>query len=207
MAEPHPRASRLRKRRPACDVLSMGGITAVVLSGLFARTVIIAATWLIGRPSDSTNIGTIVVPAGRRGQRTAGHCSRRTKQTIYNDIASDLKQDTPSACSLFQRDQWTIRLEIGFEALFAAVAAGLIVPLIALTLTTLKLDFRLPPVAGLFFLVICVHLGFSQVTVVRWFEIDAADRNPETTRFASPWTVPRGLRPLRKLTDVHGKEG
>ena len=36
--------------------------------------------------------------------------------------------------------------------------------------------------------------------------IYAADGNP-MTRFASPWTVPRGLRSPRKLTDVHGREG
>ena len=37
--------------------------------------------------------------------------------------------------------------------------------------------------------------------------IYAADGNLMTTRFASPWAVPRGLRSPRKLTDVHGREG
>jgi hypothetical protein len=37
--------------------------------------------------------------------------------------------------------------------------------------------------------------------------IYAADGIPMTTRFASPWAVPRGLRSPRKLTDVHGREG
>ena len=73
--------------------------------------------------------------------------------------------------SLFQGDQWTTRLEVGFEALFAAVAAGLLVLLIALTLIILKLGFLLLLVAGPFFLIIGVHPGFGRVVAVRWFEM------------------------------------
>ncbi len=73
--------------------------------------------------------------------------------------------------SLFQGDQWTTRLEIGFTALFAAVAAGLLVLLIALTLIILKLGFLLLLVAGPFFLIVGVHPGFGRVVAIRWFEM------------------------------------
>jgi hypothetical protein len=94
-----------------------------------------------------------------------------SKQATYNGIAMQLKQTNPAVYSLFQGDQWTTRLEIGFEALFAAVAAGLLVLLIALTLIILKLGFLLLLVAGPFFLIIGVHPGFGRVVAVRWFEL------------------------------------
>jgi TrbL/VirB6 plasmid conjugal transfer protein len=95
----------------------------------------------------------------------------QTKQAAYNGIATQLQQTNPSVYSLFQGDQWTTRLEIGFEALFAAVAAGLLVLLIALTLIILKLGFLLLLVAGPFFLIIGIHPGFGRVVAVRWFEM------------------------------------
>jgi hypothetical protein len=93
------------------------------------------------------------------------------KQATYSGIAQQLQQTNPSVYSLFQGDQWTTRLEIGFEALFAAVAAGLLVLLIALTLIMLKLGFLLLLVAGPFFLIIGIHPGFGRVVAIRWFEM------------------------------------
>ena len=82
-----------------------------------------------------------------------------------------LQTQNPAVYSLFQGDQWTTRLEIGFTALFAAVAAGLLVLLIALTLIILKLGFLLLLVAGPFFLIVGVHPGFGRVVAIRWFEM------------------------------------
>jgi len=93
------------------------------------------------------------------------------KQDTYNGIAQQLQSTNPAVYSLFQGDQWTTRLEIGFSALFAAVAAGLLVLLIALTLIILKLGFLLLLVAGPFFLIIGVHPGFGRVIAIRWFEM------------------------------------
>ena len=93
------------------------------------------------------------------------------KQATYNGISAQLQQTNPAVFSLFQGDQWTTRLEIGFEALFAAVAAGLLVLLIALTLIILKLGFLLLLVAGPFFLIVGIHPGFGRVVAIRWFEM------------------------------------
>jgi hypothetical protein len=97
-----------------------------------------------------------------------------SKQQTYQGIATGpqgLKVNYPAVYSLFQGSQWTTRLEIGFSALFAAVAAGLLVLLIALTLIILKLGFLLLLVAGPFFLIVGVHPGFGRVIATRWFEM------------------------------------
>jgi hypothetical protein len=93
------------------------------------------------------------------------------KEATYSGIATDLKASNPADYSLFQGDQWTTRLEIGFEALFAAVAAGLLILLIALTLIMLKLGFLLLLVAGPFFLLVGIQPGFGRVIATRWFEM------------------------------------
>jgi TrbL/VirB6 plasmid conjugal transfer protein len=93
------------------------------------------------------------------------------KQAVYNGIAMRLQAQDPAVYSLFQGDQWTTRLEIAFTALFAAIAAGLLVLLIALTLIILKLGFLLLLVAGPFFLIVGVHPGFGRVVAIRWFEM------------------------------------
>jgi hypothetical protein len=93
------------------------------------------------------------------------------KQDVYQGIATDLQANYPAVYPLFQGNQWTTRLEIGFSALFAAVAAGLLVLLIALTLIILKLGFLLLLVVGPFFLLIGIHPGFGRVIAIRWFEM------------------------------------
>ena len=93
------------------------------------------------------------------------------KQAAYNGIAQSLQTNYPAVYPLFQGNQWTTRLELGFLALFAAVAAGLLVLLIALTLIMLKIGFLLLLVAGPFFLIVGTHPGFGRVIAIRWFEM------------------------------------
>ena len=93
------------------------------------------------------------------------------KQDAFAGIAASLKQNEPGVYPLFQGKLWTTRLEIGFAALFAALAAGLLVLLIAITLIVLKLSFLLLLVAGPFFLIIGTHPGFGRVVALRWAEM------------------------------------
>ena len=95
----------------------------------------------------------------------------QAKQATYTGIASSLQQDEPGIYPLFQGNQWTTRLEIAFAAMFAALVAGLLILLIALTLIVLKLGFLLLLVAGPFFLIIGTHPGFGRIIAVRWFEM------------------------------------
>jgi hypothetical protein len=95
----------------------------------------------------------------------------QAKQSTYSGIASQLQQNDPAIYPLFQGNQWTTRLEIAFGAMFAALVAGLLILLIALTLIVLKLGFLLLLVAGPFFLIIGTHPGFGRIIAIRWFEM------------------------------------
>ncbi|HEV3067265.1 MAG TPA: hypothetical protein VGY50_05430, partial [Streptosporangiaceae bacterium] len=93
------------------------------------------------------------------------------KEDAYTGLAASLKQKDPGAYALFQGKQWTTRLEIAFAALFAALLAGVLVLLIAITLILLKLGFLLLLVAGPFFLIVGTHPGFGRVIALRWGEL------------------------------------
>jgi hypothetical protein len=151
-------------------------------------TVLVCKPWLDGElgttqyatpgtPAAKTNVVNLYGRQLLWAQAVAGNEQPVTtalvaaKKATYSGIATQLQQTNPAVYSLFQGDQWTTRLEIGFEALFAAVAAGLLVLLIALTLIMLKLGFLLLLVAGPFFLIIGVHPGFGRVIAIRWFEM------------------------------------
>ena len=95
----------------------------------------------------------------------------QAKQSTYAGIAAQLQQNDPAVYPLFQGNQWTTRLEIAFAAMFAALVAGLLILLIALTLIVLKLGFLLLLVAGPFFLIIGTHPGFGRIVAIRWFEM------------------------------------
>jgi TrbL/VirB6 plasmid conjugal transfer protein len=95
----------------------------------------------------------------------------QAKQSTYAGIAAQLQQNEPAIYPLFQGNQWTTRLEIAFAAMFAALVAGLLILLIALTLIVLKLGFLLLLVAGPFFLIIGTHPGFGRIIAIRWFEM------------------------------------
>jgi hypothetical protein len=102
---------------------------------------------------------------------TPGTALIQAKQSTYTGIASSMQQANPAVYPLFQGNQWTSRLEIAFAAMFAALVAGLLILLIALTLIVLKLGFLLLLVAGPFFLIIGTHPGFGRVIAIRWFEM------------------------------------
>src|ERR1700683_2344729 len=95
----------------------------------------------------------------------------QAKQATYTGISDAIQTNDPAIYPLFQGNQWTTRLEIAFAAMFAAVVAGLLILLIALTLIVLKLGFLLLLVAGPFFLIIGTHPGFGRVIAIRWFEM------------------------------------
>ncbi len=95
----------------------------------------------------------------------------KAKQAVYSGIAASIKQKDPVVYPLFQGNQWTSRMEIGFAALFAALVAGVLVLLIAITLIVLKLGFLLLLIAGPFFLIVGTHPGFGRVVAMRWVEM------------------------------------
>ena len=147
-------------------------------------TVLVCKPWLdgeFGTMSYATGKGapTVVNTYGRQllwAQAIAVNEKQTTnviqaKQDAFVGLAAALKQKDPGVYPMFQGKQWTTRLEIAFTALFAALLAGVLVLLIAITLILLKLGFLLLLVAGPFFLIIGTHPGFGRVIALRWGEL------------------------------------
>jgi hypothetical protein len=148
-------------------------------------TVLVCKPWLIGE-FGTTNYATtkgakptVVNTYGRQllwAQAVAANEAStpaviQAKENAYVGIAAAIKQNHPDVYALFQGKQWTTRLEIAFAAIFAALIAGLLVLLIAITLIILKLGFLLLLVVGPFFLIVGTHPGFGRVVAIRWVEM------------------------------------
>jgi hypothetical protein len=147
-------------------------------------SVLVCKPWLygeLGSTAYATGNGpkTVVDTYGRQllwsqaiaANETPSAALIQAKQDTYTGIATSIQQNNPAIYPLFQGNQWTTRLEIAFAAMFAALVAGLLILLIALTLIVLKLGFLLLLVAGPFFLIIGTHPGFGRVVAIRWFEM------------------------------------
>ena len=148
-------------------------------------SVLVCKPWLygeLGSTAYATDAGgqqTVVNKYGRQllwsqaiaANETPSTSLIQAKQSTYSGIASSMQQQDPAVYPLFQGNQWTTRLEIAFAAMFAALVAGLLILLIALTLIVLKLGFLLLLVAGPFFLIVGTHPGFGRVIAIRWFEM------------------------------------
>ena len=148
-------------------------------------SVLVCKPWLygeLGSTAYATSAGgqqTVVNKYGRQllwsqaiaANETPSTALFQAKQATYSGIASSMQQQDPAVYPLFQGNQWTTRLEIAFAAMFAALVAGLLILLIALTLIVLKLGFLLLLVAGPFFLIVGTHPGFGRVIAIRWFEM------------------------------------
>jgi hypothetical protein len=147
-------------------------------------TVLVCQPWLDGEFGTSTYATGHAKPTpvnvyGRSllwAQAIAGNEKPTTgliqaKQAAYSGIASSLQSGDPGVYPLFQGKEWTTRLEIAFAALFAAVVAGILILLIAVTLILLKLGFLLLLIAGPFFLLVGTHPGFGRVLAMRWVEL------------------------------------
>jgi uncharacterized membrane protein YgcG len=147
-------------------------------------SVLVCKPWLygeLGSTAYATGNGpkTVVDTYGRQllwaqaiaANETPSSALIQAKQDTYTGIATSIQQNNPAIYPLFQGNQWTTRLEIAFAAMFAALVAGLLILLIALTLIVLKLGFLLLLVAGPFFLIVGTHPGFGRVIAIRWFEM------------------------------------
>ena len=148
-------------------------------------SVLVCKPWLYGELGTTTynqpgsGNPTIVNTYGRQllwsqaiaANETPSSALIQAKQSTYAGIANSIQQNEPAVYPLFQGNQWTTRLEIAFAAVFAALVAGLLILLIALTLIVLKLGFLLLLIAGPFFLIIGTHPGFGRVIAIRWFEM------------------------------------
>jgi TrbL/VirB6 plasmid conjugal transfer protein len=169
---------------PTSDFAFTSGSTVVDQNADELWTVLVCKPWLDGELGTSvyTQPGhkpTVVNTYGRQLLWAQAIASNEkptaaviaAKQATYQGIANSIQHNAPSVYPLFQGKQWTSRLEIAFAALFAAVVAGVLILLIAVTLILLKLGFLLLLIVGPFFLLIGTHPGFGRVVAMRWAEM------------------------------------
>ena len=91
-------------------------------------------------------------------------------QARYEEEVADKLQNTP-VYFLFQGKDWTSRLGVAIGALIAALVAGLLIFLVAVSLLVLKVGFLLLLMLGPVFLLIGVHPGSGRIIAMRWVEM------------------------------------
>ncbi|MFF4125947.1 type IV secretion system protein [Microbispora rosea] len=91
------------------------------------------------------------------------------QQRFEEEVAKPM-QSTP-AYFLFQGKDWTSRLGIAIGAFIAAMVAGLLIFLVAVSLLVLKVGFLLLLMLGPVFLLIGVHPGSGRIIAMRWVEM------------------------------------
>ncbi|MBT2230883.1 type IV secretion system protein [Nonomuraea sp. NEAU-A123] len=90
-------------------------------------------------------------------------------QAKYAEIAEKLKND--SRYMIFSGRDWTSRLGVAIGALIAALVAGVLIFLVAVSLLVLKVGFLLLLILGPVFLLIGVHPGSGRIIAMRWVEM------------------------------------
>ncbi|MFC4532575.1 hypothetical protein ACFO60_17510 [Sphaerisporangium dianthi] len=100
------------------------------------------------------------------GQRQAsGSHQKRYEEEVAKPLEST------SMFFLFQGKDWTTRLSIAIGALMAAMVAGVLIFLVAVSLIALKIGFLLLLILGPVFLLIGVHPGSGRIIAMRWVEM------------------------------------
>ncbi|RJL33631.1 hypothetical protein D5H75_11355 [Bailinhaonella thermotolerans] len=90
-------------------------------------------------------------------------------QKRYEAVADKMKGEP--AYFLFQGKDWTGRLSIAIGAMIAAMVAGLLIFLVAVSLLVLKVGFLMLLILGPIFLLIGVHPGSGRIIAMRWLEM------------------------------------
>jgi uncharacterized membrane protein YgcG len=106
------------------------------------------------------------VPAPQAGQPAPDVGAR---QSEYASLADKLRND-PRYATFSGRD-WSNRLGVAVGAFIAAIVAGLLIFLVAVSLLVLKVGFLLLLILGPIFLLIGVHPGSGRIVAMRWVEM------------------------------------
>ncbi|MGR6914614.1 type IV secretion system protein [[Actinomadura] parvosata] len=91
------------------------------------------------------------------------------RQSEYASLADKLRND-PRYATFSGRD-WSNRLGVAVGAFIAAIVAGLLIFLVAVSLLVLKVGFLLLLILGPIFLLIGVHPGSGRIIAMRWVEM------------------------------------
>ncbi|GAB1821295.1 type IV secretion system protein [Herbidospora sp. RD11066] len=105
--------------------------------------------------------------AEQQAQQSAGTDAHQRR--YEEEIANPLR--TSPAFYLLQGKDWTSRLGVAIGAFIAAMVAGLLIFLVAVSLLVLKVGFLLLLIMGPIFLLIGVHPGTGRIIAMRWVEM------------------------------------
>ncbi|MEV5329468.1 type IV secretion system protein [Nonomuraea sp. N2-4H] len=139
---------------------------------------LVCKPWLVGLFGTSDPQQPIVRDWGRKvlemqsvPQAVAGQPAPDVgaRQSEYADFADKLRND-PRYATFSGRD-WSNRLGVAVGAFIAALVAGLLIFLVAVSLLVLKVGFLLLLILGPIFLLIGVHPGSGRIIAMRWVEM------------------------------------
>ncbi|MFF0249772.1 type IV secretion system protein [Streptosporangium sandarakinum] len=102
--------------------------------------------------------------------RAAQLPASNSHQLRYEEEIAKPLENTP-IFFLFQGKDWTSRLGIAIGALLAAMVAGVLIFLVAVSLLVLKVGFLLLLILGPIFLLLGVHPGSGRIIAMRWVEM------------------------------------
>ncbi|MGN9840826.1 type IV secretion system protein [Nonomuraea sp. H19] len=91
------------------------------------------------------------------------------RQSEYASLAEKLRNDP--RYTVFSGRDWSNRLGVAVGAFIAAIVAGLLIFLVAVSLLVLKVGFLLLLILGPVFLLIGVHPGSGRIIALRWVEM------------------------------------
>ncbi|WP_310742143.1 type IV secretion system protein [Microbispora sp. H13382] len=143
-------------------------------------SVLVCKPWLMGEFGTADPDAGLVKGLGAKllGIQAIDAAEQADRQTPASDshqkrfeeeVAKPL-ESTP-AYFLFQGKDWTSRLGIAIGAFIAAMVAGLLIFLVAVSLLVLKVGFLLLLMLGPIFLLIGVHPGSGRIIAMRWVEM------------------------------------
>ncbi|SEK41702.1 type IV secretion system protein [Nonomuraea pusilla] len=139
---------------------------------------LVCKPWLVGMFGTSDPQQPIVRDFGRKmletqsiAPATAAQPSPdvAAHQAEYTKVAELLKND--SRYTIFSGRDWSSRLGVAVGAFIAALVAGVLIFLVAVSLLVLKVGFLLLLILGPVFLLIGVHPGSGRIVAMRWVEM------------------------------------
>lgn len=139
---------------------------------------LVCKPWLMGMFGTADPNQPIVRDYGRamleiqtidKAELTGQSVDSNAHQARYAEYADRLKGDP--RYFIFQGKDWTSRLGVAIGALIAALVAGVLIFLVAVSLLVLKVAFLLLLILGPVFLLIGVHPGSGRIIAMRWVEM------------------------------------
>ncbi|GAA3442197.1 type IV secretion system protein [Planomonospora venezuelensis] len=156
------------------------GVPAVEQNADALWSTLVCKPWLMGQFGTADPAAPIVKTFGAKTldiqaldaaeQQATQTPNSSAHQARYEEEVAKYLESNP-VFFLFQGKDWTSRLGIAIGALLAAMVAGLLIFLVAVSLLVLKVGFLLLLIMAPVFLLIGVHPGSGRIIAMRWVEM------------------------------------